>query len=68
EKEKQTQERLAQRQRALDGTQSQKQRKSNMFSGAVFPAPADPSPTVETTAPTPSPAIEASSPTPSPTP
>ena len=42
--------------------------KSNMFSGAVFPAPAAPSSTVETTAPTPSPAVEAGSPTPSPTP
>ena len=66
EKEKRTQERLAQRQRALDGTQSQKQRKSNMFSGAVFPAPAGPSATVETTAPTPSPATETASPTLSP--
>ena len=34
EKEKRTQERLAQRQRALDGSQTQKQLKSNMFSGA----------------------------------
>ena len=68
EKEKRTQERLAQRQRALDGSQTQKQQKSKLFSGAVFPAPAAPSSTVETTAPTPSPATEAGSPTPSPTP
>src|SRR6267378_1382766 len=63
EKEKRTQERLAHRQRALDGSKTQKQRKSNMFPGAVFPAPAAPSSTVETTAPTPSPATEAASPT-----
>jgi hypothetical protein len=68
EKEKRAQERLAPRQRALDGSQTQKQRKTKMFSGAVFPAPAAPSSTVETTAPTQSPAVEASSPTPSPTP
>jgi len=68
EKDRQTQERLAQRQRALDGSQTQKQRKSKMFSGAVFPAPATPPSTVETTAPTPSPATEAASPNPSPTP
>ena len=68
EKEKRTQERLAQRQRALDGSQSQKQRKSSLFSGAVLPAPAAPSATVETTAPTQSPATEAASPTPSPAP
>jgi hypothetical protein len=66
EKEKRTQERLAQRQRALDGSQTQKQRKSKTFSGAVFPAPAAPSATVETTAPTLSPSTEAASPTPSP--
>ena len=68
EKDRRAQERLAQRQRALDGSQSQKQRKSNMFPGAVFPAPAAPSSTVETTAPTQSPATEAASPTQSPTP
>jgi hypothetical protein len=72
EKEKRTQERLAQRQRALDGTQNQKQRKSNMFSGAVFPAPAASSPipssAVEAASPTPSPAVEVISPTPSATP
>jgi hypothetical protein len=56
EKEKRAQERLAPRQRALDGSQTQKQPKTKMFSGAVFPAPAAPSSTVETTAPTPSPA------------
>jgi hypothetical protein len=66
EKDRQTQERLAPRQRALDGSQTQKQQKSKMFSGAVFPAPAAPSATVETTAPTLSPATEAASPTPSP--
>jgi hypothetical protein len=66
EKDRRTQERLAPRQRPLDGTQTQKQRKSNTFSGAVFPAPAGPSATVETTAPTLSPATEATSPTPSP--
>ena len=66
EKEKRTQERLAQRQRALDGSQTQKQSKSKMFSGAVFPAPAAPSATIETTAPTQSPATEAVSPNPSP--
>ena len=72
EKERRTQEQLAQRPRALDGSQTQKQRKSKMFSGAVFPAPeassAAPSSTAETTAPTPSPGVEAISPTPSPTP
>ena len=61
EKEKRTQERLAQRQRALDGSQTQKQQKSKLFSGAVFPA-------ADAGSPTPSPAVEASSPTPSPTP
>jgi hypothetical protein len=61
EKDRQTQERLAQRQRALDGSQTQKQRKSKMFSGAIFPAP-------EASSPTPSPAPEATSPIPSPTP
>ncbi len=55
EKERRNQDRLAERQRALDGSQTQKQRKTKMFSGAVFPAPAAPSSTVETTAPTPSP-------------
>jgi hypothetical protein len=72
EKERRTQERLAQRQRALDGSQSQKQRNSKMFSGAVFPAPEASSPipssAVEAASPTPSPAVEAISPTPSPTP
>jgi predicted nuclease with TOPRIM domain len=68
DKERRTQEQLGQRQRALDGSQTQKQRKSNMFSGAVFPTPATPPSTVETTAPTPSPATEAASPNPSPTP
>jgi len=71
EKEKRTQERLAQRQRAPEQLQSQKQRKSKMFGGAVFPVPqansATPSSTGETTAPTPSPAVEAASPTSSPT-
>ena len=68
EKDRRTQERLAQRQRTLEGSKTQKQRKSNMFSGAVFPAPATPPSTLETTAPTPSPATEAASPNPSPTP
>jgi len=68
EKDRQTQERLAQRQRALDGSQTQKQQKSNMFSGAVFPAPAAAPSTMETTAATPSPATEAASSTPSPAP
>ncbi|MGB9474753.1 MAG: hypothetical protein WCE87_06750, partial [Candidatus Udaeobacter sp.] len=68
EKERRTQERLAQRQHALDGSQTQKQNKSKMFNGAVFPAPAAPSATVEATVPTPSPATEAVLPTPSPTP
>ena len=66
EKDRRTQERLAQRQRALDGSQTQKQRKSKIFSGPGFPAPAAPSATIETTAPTPSPATQAASPTPSP--
>jgi hypothetical protein len=61
EKERRTQERLAQRQRKLE-----------MSGGAIFPAPEatspTPSSTVETTAPTPSPAVEAASPTSSPTP
>lgn len=68
EKDRRTQERLAQRQRALDGSKTQKQRKSNMFSGAVFPAPAAAPSTIETTAATPSPATEAASSTPSPAP
>jgi DNA repair exonuclease SbcCD ATPase subunit len=68
EKNRRTQERLAQRQRALDGSKTQKQRKSNMFSGAVFPAPAAAPSTMETTAATPSPATEAASSTPSPAP
>jgi DNA repair exonuclease SbcCD ATPase subunit len=68
EKERRTQERLAQRQRALDGSKAQKQRKLNMFSGAVFPAPAATPSTMETTAATPSPATEAVSSTPSPAP
>ena len=68
EKERRTQNRLAERQRALEQSPSQKQSKSKMFTGAVFPAPAAPSSTVETTAPTPSPATQAASPTPSSTP
>ena len=68
EKDRRTQERLAQRQRALDGSKTQKQRKSNMFSGAVFPAPAAAPSTIETTAATPSTATEAASSTPSPAP
>jgi hypothetical protein len=72
EKERRTQEGLAQRQRALEQLQSQKQRKSKMFSGAVFPAPEASSPipssALEATSPTPSPAIEDTSPTPSVTP
>ena len=68
EKEKRTQERLAQRPQTPEQLQSQKQRKSKMFSGAVFPAPAVPPSTVETSAPTPSPATQAASPNPSPTP
>jgi DNA repair exonuclease SbcCD ATPase subunit len=68
EKNRRTQERLAQRQRALDGSKTQKQRKSNMFSGAVFPAPAAAPSTIETTAATPSTATEAASSTPSPAP
>ena len=68
EKDRRTQERLAQRQRALDGSKTQKQRKSNMFSGAVFPAPAAAPSTIETTAAAPSPATEAASSTPSPAP
>jgi chromosome segregation ATPase len=68
EKERRTQERLTQRQQAPEQLQSQKQRKAKMFGGAVFPAPAAPTSTVEPTAPTPSPATEAASPNPSPTP
>ena len=61
EKDRLTQERLAQRQRAQEQLQSEKQRKSKMFSGAVFPVP-------EASSPTQSPAVEAASPTPSATP
>jgi hypothetical protein len=61
EKDRLTRERLAQRQRGPEQTQSQKQRKLDMSGGAVFPAP-------EATSPTPSPAIETTSPTQSPTP
>jgi hypothetical protein len=72
EKERRTQERLAQRQRAPEQLQIQRQRKLDMSGGAIFPAPEatspTPSSTVETTAPTPSPAVEAASPTLSPTP
>src|ERR1044072_334931 len=67
-KDRRTRARLAQRQRALDGSKTQKQRKSNMFSGAVFPAPAAAPSTIETTGATPSPATEAASSNPSPAP
>jgi chromosome segregation ATPase len=60
DKDRRTQERLAQRQRGPEQSQSQK-RKSEMFGAAVFPAP-------EASSPTPSPAVEGTSPTPSPTP
>lgn len=59
EKNRRTQERLAQRQ--AEQLQNQKQGKSKMFSGTVFPAP-------DANSATPSPATEAASPTPSPTP
>jgi vacuolar-type H+-ATPase subunit I/STV1 len=72
EKERLSQERRVQSQRAIQPLQSQRPQKSKLFSGAVFPAPATnptaPSSTVETTAPTSSAAEEAASPTPSPTP
>jgi hypothetical protein len=61
EKERLSQERRAQSQRAIEPLQSQKQRKWEMSSGAVFPAP-------EATSPTPSPAVEDNSSSPSPTP
>jgi hypothetical protein len=61
EKDRRTQERLAQRQRAQEQLQSQKQPKSKMFSGAVFPSP-------EAALPNSSPEGAATSPTPSPTP
>jgi vacuolar-type H+-ATPase subunit I/STV1 len=67
EKERRTQERLGQRQQIFEQSQDQKHN-SKMSGGAVFPAPAAPSATVQTTAPTPSPATEAASPTPSPAP
>jgi chromosome segregation ATPase len=68
EKERRTQEQLTQRQQAPKQLQGQKQRKSNMFSGAVFPAPAAAPSTMEPTSATPSPATEAASSTPSPPP
>jgi chromosome segregation ATPase len=64
EKERETQQQLAQTQPQLEELQSQKQRKlgaQGMSGGAVFPAAA-------ATSPTPSPAVEATSPSPSPTP
>lgn len=69
EKERLSQERRAQSQPSLEQLQSQKQRKSKMYNGAVFPSPqTNPSSTVESTTPNPLPATEAASPTPSPTP
>jgi hypothetical protein len=60
------------RQSALEQLQSQRQPKSKMSSGAVFPAPEAASPTappaVEAASQTPSSAVEATSPTQSPTP
>jgi len=72
EKERLSQERRAQVQPSLEQLQRQKQSKSKMFSGAVFPAPqtnsAATSPTEEATSPASSPAMDETSPTPSPTP
>jgi hypothetical protein len=68
EKDRRTQER---RQRALEQLQGQKQRKSNMFNGAVLPAPQailpNP-PAVEATSPNASSSVETAIPSPSPTP
>jgi DNA repair exonuclease SbcCD ATPase subunit len=54
------------KQRGLEELQRQSSRKSKMFSGAVFPAPAPTSPTLQATSPTPSSAVEEASPTSSP--
>jgi hypothetical protein len=61
EKDRLTQERLAQGQSAPEQLQSQKQRKLKMSGGAIFPA-------AEATSPTPSPTMETTSPTQSPAP
>ncbi len=60
EKDRMAQERLAQRPHRPEQLQNQK-RKSEVFGGAVFPAP-------DTASPTPSPSVDAASPTQSPTP
>lgn len=61
EKDRQTQERLLQKQVGPQQLQNQKQRKLEISGRAIFPS-------AEATSPTPSPALEAASPTPSSTP
>jgi hypothetical protein len=72
EKDRRSEERRAQSQPSLEQLQGQKQRKSQMYNGAVLPAPqtnpSTPSSAVESSAGNPLPATETTSPTPSPTP